>query len=168
MESNGSKSVVCGKTDANGVVTGVPAGYTVIITQILSETSFLVEEVDLDKTRYLEPEKSVSNCEKSDIKTADENVEVTKRFNGLTKAQIRELAKANPAYQITVTNGSDTRTLTMDADKLDENLTGKDTTWVYTWKLENCSTGTYRVVESNYKKDGYQVTPSINGSNGDS
>ena len=203
LESNGSKSIVCGTTDANGVITGVPAGYTVIITQILSETSFLVEEVDLDKTRYLEPEKSVSNCEESDIKTADENVEeqrvadgkielkkdaqvtiankikeldepdapfieVTKRFNGLTKEQIRELAKANPAYQITVTNGSDKRTLTMDADKLDENLTGKDTTWVYTWKLEGCSTGTYRVVESNYKKDGYQVTPSINGSNGDS
>lgn len=203
LESNGSKSVVCGKTDANGVVTGVPAGYTVIITQILSETSFLVEEVDLDETRYLEPEKSVSNCEKSDIKTADENVEeqrvadgkielkkdaqvtiankikeldepdapfieVAKRFNGLTKEQIRELAEANPAYQITVTNGSDTRTLTMDADKLDENLTGKDTTWAYTWKLENCSTGTYRVVEANYKKDGYQVSPAINGSNGDS
>lgn len=52
-------------------------------------------------------------------------IEVTKRFNGLTKEQIRELAKASPAYQITVTNGSDTRTLIMDADKLDENLTGK-------------------------------------------
>lgn len=38
------------------MITGVPAGYTVIVTQILSETSFLVEEVDLDKTRYLEPE----------------------------------------------------------------------------------------------------------------
>ena len=35
LESNGSKSVVCGKTDANGVVTGIPAGYTVIVTQIL-------------------------------------------------------------------------------------------------------------------------------------
>ena len=128
--------------------------------------------MNLDKTRYLEPEKSVSNCEKSDIKTADEKVEeqrvadgkielkkdaqvtiankikeldepdapfieVTKRFNGLTKAQIRELAKANPAYQITVTNGSDKRTLTMDADKLDENLTGKDTTWFTpgSWKI---------------------------------
>ena len=82
LKSNSKDSIVCGTTDTNGVITGVPAGYTVIVTQILSETSFLVEEVDLDKTRYLEPEKSVSNCEKSDIKTADENVEEQRVADG--------------------------------------------------------------------------------------
>lgn len=190
-----TNNLVCGKTDANGVVTGVPAGYTVVITQILSGTNFLVEEVNLDTQNYLEPEKKVdmNTCGTATVDNADGTIElnkdaqvtiankikeldepeapfieVTKTFNGLTKEQIRELAKANPPYQITVTNGSDTRTLTMDVDKFDENLTGKNTTWTYTWKLKDCSTGTYRVVESNYEKDGYQVTPTINGSNGDS
>ena len=98
LESNGSKSVVCGQTDANGIVTGIPAGYTVIVTQILSETSFLVEEVNLDKTRYLEPEKSVSNCEKSDIKTADEDVEEQRVADG--KIELKKDAQVTIANKI--------------------------------------------------------------------
>ena len=36
----------------NGKISGVPAGFTVAITQILSDTSFKVTEEDLDKTKY--------------------------------------------------------------------------------------------------------------------
>lgn len=35
-------------------------------------------------------------------------IEVTKTFKGLTKEQVYDLAKANPPYQITVTNGTST------------------------------------------------------------
>ena len=36
----------------NGKISGVPAGFTVAITQILSDTSFRVTEVNLDDTKY--------------------------------------------------------------------------------------------------------------------
>ncbi len=52
-------SQVCGSADAGGKISKVPAGYTVVITQILSGTSFKVEEVDLG-TQYEEPEKELT------------------------------------------------------------------------------------------------------------
>lgn len=45
------RSGVAGET-ANGEISGVPAGFTVAITQILSDTSFRVTEEDLDDTKY--------------------------------------------------------------------------------------------------------------------
>ncbi len=52
LVSNEQTAVVCGKTDENGIVSGIPADYTVSITQILSETDFLVEEVNLNTDKY--------------------------------------------------------------------------------------------------------------------
>ena len=71
----------------------------------------------------------------NEIKKLDEPeapfIEVTKTFVGLTKAQVKELALANPPYQITVTNGNDSRTLKMETNdtEFNKNLTGEDTTW---------------------------------------
>lgn len=96
-------------------------------------------------------------------------IEVTKTFKGLTKEQVYDLAKANPPYQITVTNGTRSETLVMKKDlaEFNKNLTGSGTTWTYTWTILNCSTGKYTVKESNYNKSGYQVTPTINGTTAD-
>ena len=52
-------SIVCGKTTSEGIVSGVPQDYTVVITSILSGTSFKVEEVNLSDSAYLDPEKNV-------------------------------------------------------------------------------------------------------------
>lgn len=55
LESNGTTSKICGYTDEDGVIRGVPAGYTVAITGILSGTDFKVEEVNLDSDIYDTP-----------------------------------------------------------------------------------------------------------------
>ena len=44
--SNGTTSVVCGSTDENGQVSGVPVDYTVSITGLLSGTNFKVVEIN--------------------------------------------------------------------------------------------------------------------------
>ena len=189
--SNGKQAIACGKTTDQGIVNGVPAGYTVAVTQLLSGTNFKVEEVGLT-SNYNKPVKAVDRCKVATVTDADGEIElgidakvtitneikkldepeepfikVTKTFEGLTKEQIQELASANPPYQITITNGNNTRTLNMATDQteFDKNLTGGGTTWTYTWTILNCSTGTYEVAESNYSKDGYQVTPTVNGTN---
>lgn len=45
LVSNGEESRVCGET-SDGQISGVPAGYTVAITGILSDTDFKVAEID--------------------------------------------------------------------------------------------------------------------------
>lgn len=94
-------------------------------------------------------------------------IEVTKTFKGLTKNQIRELAEASSPYTITLTHTetNTTKPLTMDVSELDSILRGSDDekVWTYTWKLEDCLDGTYKVSESNYNKEGYDVTVTVNG-----
>ena len=94
-------------------------------------------------------------------------IEVTKTFEGLTKAQIKELADANPPYTITLIQAetNTTKQLVMDVSELNDILKGSDDkkVWTYTWKLEDCLDGTYKVSESNYGKDGYDVTVTVNG-----
>lgn len=94
-------------------------------------------------------------------------IEVTKTFKGLTKDQIRELAEASSPYTITLTHTktNTTKTLTMDVSNLDSILQGNDDekVWTYTWKLEDYLDGTYKVSESNYSKEGYDVTVTVNG-----
>ena len=46
LTSNGTEAIVCGSTDENGQVSGVPVGYTVSITGLLSGTDFKVVEID--------------------------------------------------------------------------------------------------------------------------
>lgn len=53
----------CGQTSADGIISGVPAGYTVSITQILSGTKFLVQETDIDASKYVTtPEYTLENA----------------------------------------------------------------------------------------------------------
>lgn len=54
----GQSGVVCGTT-TDGNISGIPVGYTVSITSILSGTSFLVTETNLDNEKYLDPIKEI-------------------------------------------------------------------------------------------------------------
>ena len=59
---------VCGSA-VNGVVSSVPAGYTVVLEQILAGTSFEVNEINLNPTDYGNPEYSIEAAE--DVNTTD-------------------------------------------------------------------------------------------------
>ncbi|MGN8887155.1 SpaA isopeptide-forming pilin-related protein [Blautia sp. HCP28S3_G10] len=53
----------CGQTSAEGIISGVPAGYTASITQILSGTEFLVQETGIDASKYVTtPEYTLENA----------------------------------------------------------------------------------------------------------
>ena len=53
---------VAGDTNSLGEITGIPVGYTVSITQILSGTEFKVEEIKLNSEKYKVPTITVSGC----------------------------------------------------------------------------------------------------------
>lgn len=135
---------------------------------------YTVEEVQTDATKAFYGQVTESSDGKTTTilnKKKDQEdkpfIEVTKTFKGLTKDQIRELAKASSPYTITLTHieTNTTKPLTMDVSELDSILQGSDDekVWTYTWKLEDCLDGTYKVSESNYSKEGYDVTVTVNG-----
>lgn len=135
---------------------------------------YTVEEVQTDATKAFYGQVTESSDGKTTTilnKKKDQEdkpfIEVTKKFKGLTKDQIRELADASSPYTITLTyiETNTTKPLTMDVSELDSILQGSDDekVWTYTWKLEDCLDGTYKVSESNYSKEGYDVTVTVNG-----
>lgn len=139
-----------------------------------TEIHYTVEEVQTDATKAFYGQVTESSDGKTTTirnKKKDQEdkpfIEVTKTFKGLTKDQIRELAEASSPYTITLTHTktNTTKPLTMDASELDRILRGSDDekVWTYTWKLEDCLDGTYKVSESNYSKEGYDVTVTVNG-----
>jgi len=139
-----------------------------------TDIHYTVKEVQTDATKAFYGQVTESNDGTTTTilnKKKDQEdkpfIEVTKTFKGLTKDQIRELAEANNPYTITLipTETNTPKTLTMDASKLDNILQGNDEekVWTYTWKLEDYLDGTYKVSESNYSKEGYDVTVTVNG-----
>ena len=60
------KVEAAGDTNSSGEITGIPVGYTVSITQILSGTKFKVEEINLDSEKYKVPTITVSGCKDAD------------------------------------------------------------------------------------------------------
>ena len=142
-----------------------------------TDIHYTVEEVQTDATKAFYGQVTESSDGKTTTilnKKKDQEdkpfIEVTKTFKGLTKTQIRELANPeNPEnpYTITLihTDTHTSKTLTMNAGELNDILQGNDNekVWTYTWKLEDCLDGTYKVSESNYNKEGYDVTVTVNG-----
>lgn len=135
---------------------------------------YTVEEVQTDATKAFYGQVTESSDGKTTTilnKKKDQEdkpfIEVTKTFKGLTKDQIRELAAAGSPYTITLIHAetNTTKPLTMDVSELESILQGSDDekVWTYTWKLEDCLDGTYKVSESNYNKEGYDVTVTVNG-----
>ena len=139
-----------------------------------TDIHYTVEEVQTDATKAFYGQVTESSDGKTTTilnKKKDQEdkpfIEVTKTFKGLTKTQIRELANPENPYTITLihTDTNTSKTLTMNAGELNDILQGNDNekVWTYTWKLEDCLDGTYKVSESNYGKDGYDVTVTVNG-----
>lgn len=154
----------------------LPTKYFYETTDGIKETDihYTVEEVQTDATKAFYGQVTESSDGKTTTilnKKKDQEdkpfIEVTKTFKGLTKDQIRELAEASSPYTITLTHTetNTTKPLTMDVRELDSILRGSDDekVWTYTWKLEDCLDGTYKVDESNYSKEGYDVTVTVNG-----
>ena len=121
-----------------------------------TDIHYTVEEVQTDVTKAFYGQVTESSDGKTTTirnKKKDQEdkpfIEVTKTFKGLTKDQIRELAEASSPYTITLTHTetNTTKPLTMDVSKLDSILRGSDDekVWTYTWKLEDCLDGTYKV-----------------------
>ena len=71
LVSSGTTAIPCGKTDDEGRVLGVPVGYTVAITGILSSTNFKVTEEGLNDQLYQTPSITVTDCENATVKGAD-------------------------------------------------------------------------------------------------
>ena len=70
------KVEVAGDTDSEGQITGVPVGYTISITQILSGTKFKVEEINLNNQEYKVPTITV-RCNK------DKDVDIFKAYTAV-------------------------------------------------------------------------------------
>lgn len=155
----------------------LPDKYFYETTDGIKETAihYTVEEVQTEATNAFYGQVTESDDGKTTTilnKKKDQEdkpfIEVTKTFEGLTKTQIQELANnpENP-YTITLihTDTNTSKTLIMNAGELNDILQSNDNkkVWTYTWKLEDCLDGTYKVSESNYGKDGYDVTVTVNG-----
>ena len=154
----------------------LPDTYYYETTDDIKQTDihYTVEEVQTDATKAFYGQVTESNDGTTTTilnKKKDQEdkpfIEVTKTFKGLTKNQIQKLAESSNPYTITLihTETNTTKTLKMDVSNLGNILQGNDEekVWTYTWKLEDCLDGTYKVSESNYGKDGYDVTVTVNG-----
>ena len=152
----------------------LPDKYFYETTDGIKETAihYTVEEVQTEATNAFYGQVTESDDGKTTTilnKKKDQEdkpfIEVTKTFEGLTKTQIQELANSENPYTITLihTDTNTSKTLIMNADKLNDILQSNDNkkVWTYTWKLEDCLDGTYKVSESNYGKDGYDVTVTV-------
>ena len=157
-------------------VKNLPDKYFYETTDGIKETAihYTVEEVQTEATNAFYGQVTESDDGKTTTilnKKKDQEdkpfIEVTKTFEGLTKTQIQELANSENPYTITLihTDTNTSKTLIMNAGKLNDILQSNDNkkVWTYTWKLEDCLDGTYKVSESNYGKDGYDVTVTVNG-----
>lgn len=60
---------VAGDTDSAGEIVGIPVGYTVSITQILSGTEFKIKEINLDNQEYKVPTITVRCNKDKDVDT---------------------------------------------------------------------------------------------------
>lgn len=162
-----NKKTVCGKA-VNGVVSSVPAGYTVVLEQILAGTSFEVNEINLNTKDYGNPEYSIEEAEVvSTTDTAsgkiklgsDAKVTVTNTRNNVASLEITKVNTSNqplPGAKFTLTLDSDpakTYNVTSDENGL--------------LKFENLSVGTYTLTEteapSSYVKstESYKVIVSV-------
>lgn len=113
LQNNSTTARVCG-TVVNGEVSGVPVGYSVIITQILAGTSFEVTEIDLNGNKYGSPEYEISQESVDNPKTEggasgemilDKNAEVTVTNSLKQILQVKKMwigESSNPAVEIYV------------------------------------------------------------------
>lgn len=106
LTSNGKTAKVCGKTDNDGIVKGVPVDYTVVVTQLLSGTNFLVTEVNYDEESYNPPVKTVDDttCGRATVTGADGKIELNKNAKVTITNEIKKLDEPEaPFIEVTKT-----------------------------------------------------------------
>ncbi len=154
-----AEKTVCGKA-VNGVVSSVPAGYTVVLEQILAGTSFEVNEINLT-TDYGNPEYSIEAAE--DVNTtnkasgkiklgSDAKVTVTNTRNNVASLEITKVNTKNqslPGAKFTLTLDSDS----VDSDSAKTYNETSDEKGLL--KFENLSVGTYTLTETEAPSGGY-------------
>lgn len=113
LQNSRTTARVCG-TVVNGEVSGVPVGYSVIITQILAGTSFEVKEIDLNENKYGSPEYEISQESVDNPNTdggasgemiLDKNAEVTVTNSLKQLLQVKKMwigENSNPTAEIYV------------------------------------------------------------------
>lgn len=160
-----AEKTVCGKA-VNGVVSSVPAGYTVVLEQILAGTSFEVNEINLDAEDYGNPEYSIEAAE--DVITtakasgkiklgSDAEVTVTNTCNNVASLEITKVNTKNQSLP------GAKFTLTLDSDSVDGDSVDGDSAKTYNvtsdedghLKFENLSVGTYTLTETEAPSGGY-------------
>lgn len=163
------EKTVCGKA-VNGVVSSVPAGYTVVLEQILAGTSFEVNEINLNTKDYGNPEYSIEEAEVvSTTDTAsgkiklgsDAKVTVTNTRNDVASLEITKVNTSNrslPGAKFTLTLDND------QAKTYNETSTSDESGHL---KFENLLVGNYTLTEtkapSGYVKstESYKVKVSV-------
>lgn len=109
LVNKGPEAAVCGQSSEDGKIAGIPAGFTVSIAQLLSGTEFLIDEVDLDDTKYDEPEKVLKEgtCDIPSIEGADGAIKLG------TDAEVGVINRlnVNKEWKIIKTSSSDERLL---------------------------------------------------------
>ena len=166
-----AEKTVCGKA-VNGVVSSVPAGYTVVLEQILAGTSFEVNEINLT-TDYGNPEYSIEAAEDGNTTNkasgkiklgSDAKVTVTNTRNNVASLEITKVNTKNqslPGAKFTLTLDSDS----VDSDSAKTYNETSDEKGLL--KFENLSVGTYTLTEteapSGYVKstESYKVKVSV-------
>lgn len=162
-----NKKTVCGKA-VNGVVSSVPAGYTVVLEQILAGTSFEVNEINLNTTDYGNPEYSI---EAADIVNTTDSASGKIKLGSDAKVTVTNTRNNVASLEITKVNTSNQSlpgakfTLTLDSDPAKTyNVTSDENGLL---KFENLSVGTYTLTEteapSSYVKstESYKVIVSV-------
>lgn len=168
------EKTVCGKA-VNGVVSSVPAGYTVVLEQILAGTSFEVNEINLNTKDYGNPEYSIEEAEVvSTTDTAsgkiklgsDAKVTVTNTRNDVASLEITKVNTSNrslPGAKFTLTLDND-QADNDQAKTYNETSTSDESGHL---KFENLSVGNYTLTEtkapSGYVKstESYKVKVSV-------
>ena len=155
-----NKKTVCGKA-VNGVVSSVPAGYTVVLEQILAGTSFEVNEINLNEKDYGNPEYSIEAAE--DVNTTDKASGKIK-LGSDAKVTVTNTRNDVASLEITKVNTSNQPllgakfTLTLDGDSAKTyNVTSDESGLL---KFENLSVGTYTLTETEAPSDYVKSTES--------
>ena len=160
---------VCGSA-VNGVVSSVPAGYTVVLEQILAGTSFEINEINLKTTDYGNPEYSIEAAE--DVNTTDKASGKIK-LGSDAKVTVTNTRNDVASLEITKVNTSNQPllgakfTLTLDDDPAKTYKVTSTSDESGHLKFENLSVGNYTLTEteapSGYVKstESYKVKVSV-------
>ena len=156
--NSGTDAVVCGTSTAEGLISGIGAGYTIIITQILSGTEFQVTEVNYDTAKYKIPVKTLveGTYDTAAIDGADGSIKLGED----AEAVITNALKIEKQWQLLKKSSSDGKLLEGAKFKLEpvkENasvyygLSRKDDGKVIWYTDENCSVQAESIADGTYE-----------------